>query len=137
MFNSIKKIFTKKDNSVTSEVTSPNQWAYHFVPEKSKYHDYSESYFIKPASGKILKLTADDILGIIVFQDLGFDAKKINESSGWGSSDYEDTITVEDIQLFLDEFNKGNMDEAIAFILDNEIEYCYDDKYDYYAMKKN
>lgn len=135
IINSIKKVFNIK-NEVVSEVSNPNQWAYHFIPEKSKYHDYSESYFIKPSSGKILRLTSDNIFAIISFQDLGLNTKQICESCNWGSDGYKGNITVEDIQLFLDEFNKGHMDEVIAFILDNEIEYNYDDKNVYYDLKK-
>lgn len=118
-------------NSIKKKINHNHQWEYHFNSKKSKYHDYEESYFKQPSTGKILRLTARDALGLISFQDDGWSAQKLFDEMEWGSTNYQNTITVEDIQLFLDEYNQGNMNQAISFICDNTIEYNYSDKKDY------
>lgn len=117
--------------SIKKKITRNNQWEYHFNPQKSKYHDYEESYFKQPSTGKILRLTARDALGLISFHDHGWDAQKLFDDMDWGSTNYENTISVDDLQLFLDEYTKGHMNQAISFICDNKIEYNYSDKKDY------
>lgn len=128
LLNSIKKFFNNKDE-VTSKINNPIQWEYHFNPQKSKYHDYEESYFKQPKSGKIIKLAARDALSLISFHEEGWSHQKLYNELKNGFTN--NNITVEDIQLFLDEYNKGNMNQAISFICDNTIEYNYSDKEDY------
>ncbi len=132
LLNSIKKVFN--NNEVKSKVDNPNHWEYHFNPKKSKYHDYEESYFKQPSTGKILRLTARDALGLISFHDDGWDAQKLFDELPFGSTNYEDKISADDLQLFLDEYNQGNMNQAISFICDNKIEYNYSDKNDYLKL---
>lgn len=123
------KIFNKSHQQSNPE--DKNQWEYHFNPKKSKYHDYTESYFKHPTTGKILRFTAQDALVLISFHGHGWSPQKLFDEMPWGSTGYEDSISVEDIQLFLEEYDIGNMNHAISFICDNTIEYNYANKEDY------
>lgn len=141
LINQINNFFrkNKKDNSqLLSEITEPNQWEYHFNPQKSKYHNYEESYFKQESTGKILRFTSSDVLDILVFYiDYRWDAQKLFNEFKFGDEIYEDSFTVDDIQLFLDEYEKGNFDQAITFICDNEIEYHKGFNKNDYLSEKN
>ena len=131
--NFIKKLFKKERD--------PNQWEYCYNPEKSYYDDFSESYFIKRSSGEIIRIIAEDALDMVVFQDMGKTPKQIfemgckehlfDELGAW-----DNDITVEDVKLWLDEFNKGNMDQAVREICDNHIEGMNRNADKYLSMKK-
>ncbi|WP_304105234.1 hypothetical protein [Methanobrevibacter ruminantium] len=132
--NFIKKLFKK-------EQKDPNQWVYHYNPKKTKFNNVSDNYFIKESTGQIIRITARDALDMIVFQDMGYTPKRIfnicrkdhifDNLGAW-----DNDIGIEDVVIWLDEFNKGNMDQAIFFICENQIEEIDDDPIEYIKLKK-
>ena len=132
--NFIKKLFKK-------EQKDPNHWSYHYYSKKTKFNNVSDNYFIKESTGQIIRITARDSLELIVYQDLGFNAEEIFDRKRKGNiiddlGCWDNDITSEDIELWLDEFNKGNMDQAITYVCENRIEGVADDAEGYIALKK-
>lgn len=131
--NFIKKLFKKEKD--------PDQWIYHYNQKKTEFNNVSGNYFIKKSTGQILRVTARDALEIIVYQDLGFNAEEIFDRKRKGNiiddlGCWDNDITSEDIKIWLDEFNKGNMDQAIVFVCENNIEKVPNDAEQYLKLKK-